>query len=277
MNEPVTTPSSVRDVVGGEDDRARSAGCARGPRRGRWRTAAPPIRATSATIRTSSVWSLSRRYAASRIRLRLRRLRAHRAPACRGSAAGRRRLAAASIAVDHEVDRLRRRCCRRSGCGRRRRPPAAGPTARLRSWWSRARSCSRTSSASSPSGSRPRSAIRRSARSSTDASRKTLRSASGSTTVPMSRPATTIPPAAASARWRSSRAARTSGTLRHRRHGDVDGVGVDVVGRVVAVEQDAGQAAGAVVAERDPCRERDSAAASSSATPSRSAIAVIAR
>ena len=47
---------------------------------------------------------------------------------------------------------------------------------------------------------------------STDASRKTLRSAPGSTTVPMSRPATTIPPPAASSRWRSSRAARTSGT-----------------------------------------------------------------
>ena len=45
-----------------------------------------------------------------------------------------------------------------------------------------------------PLGSRPRSSARRRARSSTDASRKILRSASGRTTVPMSRPAMTIPP-----------------------------------------------------------------------------------
>ena len=62
-----------------------------------------------------------------------------------------------------------------------------------------------------PSGSSPRSSVRRRARSSTEASRKILRSASGSTTVPMSRPAMTIPPAAASARCRSSRARRSSG------------------------------------------------------------------
>ena len=85
-----------------------------------------------------------------------------------------------------------------------------GATARLRSRSSRTRSCSRTASASSPAGSRPRSSIRRIARSSTEASRNSLRSASGSTTVPMSRPATTIPPPSASARWRGSRAARTS-------------------------------------------------------------------
>ena len=99
------------------------------------------------------------------------------------------------------------------GARGRRRPRAAaarrrgcGPARRA------ARSWSRTISASSPAGSRPRSAIRRDARASTDASRKILRSASGSTTVPMSRPTTMIPPSAAMARWRSSSAARTSGT-----------------------------------------------------------------
>ena len=56
------------------------------------------------------------------------------------------------------------------------------------------------------SGSRPRSSVRRRARSSTEASRKSLRSASGRTTVPMSRPAMTIPPSAARSRWRASRA-----------------------------------------------------------------------
>ncbi len=65
--------------------------------------------------------------------------------------------------------------------------------------------------ASAPFGSSPRSCVRRRARSSTDASRKILRSASGSTTVPMSRPAMTMPPASASVRCRSSSAARSSG------------------------------------------------------------------
>ena len=51
-----------------------------------------------------------------------------------------------------------------------------------------------SAAASGPSGSRPRSSARRRARSSTEASRKILRSASGRTTVPMSRPAMTIPP-----------------------------------------------------------------------------------
>ena len=93
--------------------------------------------------------------------------------------------------------------------------PAArsGATARPRSRASRARSSSRTAAASAPSGSRPRSSIRRVARSSTEASRNSLRSASGRMTVPMSRPATMIPPSAASARWRGISAARTSGTM----------------------------------------------------------------
>ena len=89
-----------------------------------------------------------------------------------------------------------RTCCRRSmmdrvrparrgaarppGCGRGRRDGAA-PRGSL---------C-----ASGPSGARPRCSARRRARSSTEASRKILRSASGRTTVPMSRPAMTIPPA----------------------------------------------------------------------------------
>ena len=49
-----------------------------------------------------------------------------------------------------------------------------------------------------------------------DASRNSLRSASGSTTVPISRPAITIRPVAARARWRSSRAARSSGRPKRR-------------------------------------------------------------
>ena len=88
----------------------------------------------------------------------------------------------------------------------------SGATARPRSCASRARNCSRTRFASSPAGSSPRSSIRREARSSTEASRYSLSGASGSTTVPMSRPATTIPPSAASARWRGMSAVRTSGT-----------------------------------------------------------------
>ena len=61
------------------------------------------------------------------------------------------------------------------------RPPrrAAAPRRGRESMASRARSCSRTASASSPPGSRPRSRIRRIARSSTEASRYTFRSASG--------------------------------------------------------------------------------------------------
>ena len=64
----------------------------------------------------------------------------------------------------------------------------SGATARVESSSSRRRSASRIATASGPSGSRPRSSVRRRARSSTDASRKILRSASGRTTVPMSRP-----------------------------------------------------------------------------------------
>ena len=113
---------------------------------------------------------------------------------------------------------------------------------------------SRIASASGPSGSSPRSSVRRRARSSTEASRKILRSASGRTTVPMSRPAMTIPPPSASARWRSRSAARSSGIGRHGRHGRVDRRAVDVVGVVGAVDEDAGQPAGRRPAPARPRR-----------------------
>ena len=55
--------------------------------------------------------------------------------------------------------------------------------------------------------------LRRRARSSADAVRKILTSASGSTTVPMSRPSTTtLPGPAASSRCSPTRRARTAGT-----------------------------------------------------------------
>ena len=73
-----------------------------------------------------------------------------------------------------------------------------------------------------PSGSRPRSSARRRARSSTEASRYSLRSASGSTTVPMSRPAMTIPPSAARSRWRCEQGRADLGHGRDRRDGRVD-------------------------------------------------------
>ncbi len=95
---------------------------------------------------------------------------------------------------------------RASGAGR------SGATARVASSSSRRRRAARISRASGLDGSSPRSSVRRRARSSTDASRNSFRSASGSTTVPMSRPAMMIPPAAAIARWRSRSAARSSGT-----------------------------------------------------------------
>ena len=60
-------------------------------------------------------------------------------------------------------------------------------------------------------GSIPRSRARRAARTSVLASSQIFTSASGSTTVPMSRPATTIPPRPTSARWRARSAARTCG------------------------------------------------------------------
>ena len=64
--------------------------------------------------------------------------------------------------------------------------------------------------ASTSSTSPPISATRRSARTRADAVMKSLRSASGNTTEPMSRPSTTPPPCSATqARWRCTSAART--------------------------------------------------------------------
>ncbi len=84
--------------------------------------------------------------------------------------------------------------------------------------------------------SRPRSAARRRARSSTDTSRYSLRSASGSTTVPMSRPARMMPPAAARSRCVWSRAARTSGWARDRADAAIDRGHVQLIGDVVTVD-----------------------------------------
>ena len=125
----------------------------------------------------------------------------------------------------------------------------SGATGRLLSRWSRRRSCSRTALglARPPGpGHAPRSGAR--ARSSTDASRNSFRSASGSTTVPMSRPAMTIPPAAASARWRARSAARTSGTRETARHRRVDRPGrATLVGHVVRRRRGPGAGGPAVV------------------------------
>ena len=122
-----------------------------------------------------------------------------------------RRASASRIAFDDRLDRvLEAVAVGRDDPGVRSPAGAARPRG-SRSSSSRRRSASRIASASGPSGSRPRSSARRRARSSTEASRKILRSASGRTTVPMSRPAMTIPPARARSRWRSSSAARSSG------------------------------------------------------------------
>ena len=94
-------------------------------------------------------------------------------------------LEAVAVGRDDPGVRGRAGAARPAGCCPARRAGAA-PT--------------RIASASAPSGSRPRSSVRRRARSSTEASRKSLRSASGSTTVPMSRPAMTIAAVAARSR-----------------------------------------------------------------------------
>ena len=84
---------------------------------------------------------------------------------------------------------------------------ASGPTSRLRSRSSRI-ACSR----STTSGSLPSSAARRRARSAGSAVRKTLTSASGATTVPMSRPSATQSPSARIRRCCSTSASRTAGS-----------------------------------------------------------------
>ncbi len=86
-----------------------------------------------------------------------------------------------------------------------------GDTARPPSIASRRRRSARIACPASDAGSIPRSAARRDARVSAEASSHTLTSASGRTTVPMSRPASRIPPSRVISRWRARSAARTSG------------------------------------------------------------------
>ena len=135
----------------------------------------------------------------------------------------------------------------------------SGATARLRSWSSRTRSCSRTASASSPAGSSPRSSIRRDARSSTDASRNSLRSASGKHDRADVAARGDDPAAVGEGTLARQQRCPDIGDARHGGHGGVDLRSARRLGRVDAVEEDPGQPAGSVVGERDPVRERDEA------------------
>src|SRR5579883_2312685 len=87
----------------------------------------------------------------------------------------------------------------------------SGASARLASRASRAASSRASAAASTASPRAASSAARRRARSSGAAVRKNLTAASGTTTVPMSRPSMTTSPAAASARCTASSRARTAG------------------------------------------------------------------
>ena len=90
-----------------------------------------------------------------------------------------------------------------------------------------------------------RSAWRRLARSSTLAWRYAFTAASGSTTVPMSRPAMTMGPPAATACCLATRTRRTPAAAATRGHDALDLLVAEAAGHVLAVEQDAG-AVGAV-------------------------------
>ena len=135
---------------------------------------------------------------------------------------------------------------------RRRSPPSWTPPRRGRARWSRSRWRRRRGAAAPPRGSsrarrgrrsRPASspasaglpaarssATRRRARSSAVAVRKNFASAFGKTTVPMSRPSTTTPPAPPIRRCRPSSAARTSGSAETRdAPSEISGVRIDEV------------------------------------------------
>ena len=142
----------------------------------------------------------------------------------------RRRRGQLTDARDDLVDASGRWCRARS---RRRRARAGCPPGRGRA--RRGRAARRAPSSTSA----PSSAARRRARSVSSAVRKTFTSASGTTTVPMSRPSATQSPSASSARWRSCiarRDLRAGGDLR----GALGDLGrADRLGDVVAVEQHA--------------------------------------
>ena len=155
--------------------------------------------------------------------------------------------------------RSARTCCRRCGCGARRRPGRSGATARLRSISSRRRSWARIQRPSGPSGSVPRSSARRRARSSTEASRKILRSACGQHDRPDVAPGDDDPAV------RGERALdRQEGRPHVRGPGHVRDVlvhelAVDVLGDVAAVDDHPVEPALRVRGEPDLRDERDEA------------------
>ena len=242
------------------------------------------MRAHSATIRTSMVWSLSRRMARSRLPERFAGpgsgaaamaagfgtvvasgVGAGAATGSGGSAraggvAGAGPIADSTLRIaPSTMSTVRSNVFPSVSMITASSAARSGATARLRSWASRSRSWARTASASSPAGSRPRSSMRRAARSSTEASRNSLRSASGSTTVPMSRPGDDDPAALRERALAREEGGAHLGLARDRRHGGIDLGSARGRGRVGAVEEDRRQAPRAVVPERDPVGERDEA------------------
>ena len=199
----------VRDVVRGQDDRALArdrVDRALDPDAGQTRAtnrapnAAPLI---SGSGRPGAALLVDRRllgrrssFAASGHRLGCRPT-ALAAPRPPGSRRRRPRPSVERVAVGEDVDRV-------LGRPQRRDRPVRSRSSRRRSW----------ARMTAPRRCRvePALSVRRRARSSTEASRKIFRSASRRTTVPMSRPAMTIPPGWREARWRSRQRGRSSGT-----------------------------------------------------------------